>query len=101
MIDSNILNYSCLEPLNVSRETFQDLEKFRQIIIEKNNSDNTIDSLLREKNYNVIPLPFEYDISGMSPRSSIGAVDAIFIDDNGKVSGGADYRGDDFAAKLK
>ena len=71
------------------------------IIIEKNNSDNTIDSLLREKNYNVIPLPFEYDISGMSPRSSIGAVDAIFIDDNGKVSGGADYRGDDFAAKLK
>ena len=71
------------------------------IIIEKNNSDNTIDSLLREKNYNVISLPFEYDISGMSPRSSIGAVDAIFIDDNGKVSGGADYRGDDFAAKLK
>ena len=37
----------------------------------------------------------------MSPRSSIGAVDAIFIDDNGKVTGGADYRGDDFAAKLK
>ena len=71
------------------------------IIIEKNNSDNTIDSLLREKNYNVIPLPFEYDISGMSPRSSIGAVDAIFIDDNGNVSGGADYRGDDFAAQLK
>ena len=71
------------------------------IIIEKNNSDNTIDSLLREKNYNVIPLPFEYDISGMSPRSSIGAVDAIFIDDNGNVSGGADYRGDDFAATLK
>ena len=71
------------------------------IIIEKNNSDNTIDSLLREKNYNVIPLPFEYDISGMSPRSSIGAVDAIFIDDKGNVSGWADYRGDDFAAKLK
>ena len=71
------------------------------IIIEKNTSDNTIDSLLREKNYNVIPLPFEYDLSGMSPRSSIGAVDAIFIDDNGNVSGGADYRGDDFAATLK
>jgi len=71
------------------------------IIIEKNTSDNTIDSLLREKNYTVIPLPFEYDLSGMSPRSSIGAVDAIFIDDNGNVSGGADYRGDDFAATLK
>ena len=71
------------------------------IIIEKNGSDNRIDSLLRNKNYNVISLPFESEMSGMSPRSSIGAVDAIFIDKNGKVSGGADYRGDDFAAKLK
>ena len=71
------------------------------IIIEKNGSDNRIDSLLRNKNYNVFPLPFEFEMSGMSPRSSIGAVDAIFIDENGKVSGGADYRGDDFAATLK
>ncbi len=71
------------------------------IIIEKNGSDNRIDSLLRNKNYNVISLPFEFEMSGMSPRSSIGAVDAIFIDENGKVSGGADYRGDDFAATLK
>ena len=42
MIDSNILNYSCLEPLNVSRETFPDLEKFREIIIEKNKDINLI-----------------------------------------------------------
>ena len=42
MIDSNILNYSCLEPLNVSRETFPDLEEFRQIIIKKNKSINLI-----------------------------------------------------------
>mgnify|MGYP001216631971 CR=1 FL=1 len=42
MIDSIILNYSCLEPLNVSRETFPDLEKFRQIIIEKNKDINLI-----------------------------------------------------------
>ena len=42
MIDSNILNYSCLEPLNVSRETFPDLEKFRQIIIKKNKDINLI-----------------------------------------------------------
>ena len=71
------------------------------IIIEKNGSDNRIDSLLRNKNYNVFPLPFEFEMSGMSPRYSIGVVDAIFIDENGKVSGGADYRGDDFAATLK
>jgi len=42
LIDSNILNYSCLEPLNVSRETFPDLEEFRQIIIKKNKSINLI-----------------------------------------------------------
>jgi len=42
LIDSNILNYSCLEPLNVSRETFPDLEKFREIIIEKNKDINLI-----------------------------------------------------------
>ena len=41
-MDSNILNYSCLEPLNVSRETFPDLEEFRQIIIQKNRSINLI-----------------------------------------------------------
>ena len=42
MIDSNILNYSCLEPLNVSRETFPDLDKFCQIIIDKNRDINLI-----------------------------------------------------------
>ena len=42
MIDSNFLNYSCLEPLNVSRETFPELEKFRQTIIEKNKVINLI-----------------------------------------------------------
>ena len=42
MIDSNILNYSCLESLNVSRETFPDLEAFRKIILERNKEINLI-----------------------------------------------------------
>ena len=42
MIDSNILNYSCLEPLDVSRETFPDLEEFRKIILKKNRYINLI-----------------------------------------------------------
>ncbi len=42
MIDSNILNYSCLETLDVSRETFPDLEEFRKIILKKNKSINLI-----------------------------------------------------------
>ena len=42
MIDSNFLNYSCLEPLNVSRETFPELEQFRKTILEKNKVINLI-----------------------------------------------------------
>ena len=48
MIDSYNLNYSCLEPLSVSRETFPDLEKFRKIIIEKNKHINLISSKSEE-----------------------------------------------------
>ena len=42
MIDSNILEYSKLEPLNVSRETFPELEEFRYLILEKNKEINLI-----------------------------------------------------------
>tara|TARA_B100000579_G_scaffold396345_1_gene375074 strand:+ start:323 stop:958 length:636 start_codon:yes stop_codon:yes gene_type:complete len=42
LIDSNFLNYSCLEPLNVSRETFPELEQFRKTILEKNKVINLI-----------------------------------------------------------
>jgi len=44
LIDSNIINYSKLEPLNVPRETFLDLEEFRSLIIEKNKEINLIGS---------------------------------------------------------
>ena len=42
MIDSNILDYSKLETLNVSRETFPELEEFRNLILEKNREINLI-----------------------------------------------------------
>ena len=42
MIDSNILEYSKLEPLNVSRETFPELEEFRSLVLEKNKEINLI-----------------------------------------------------------
>ncbi len=44
MIDSNILKYSKLEPLNVSRETFPELEEFRSLILQKNKEINLISS---------------------------------------------------------
>ena len=44
MIDSNIIKYSKLEPLNVSRETFPELEEFRNLILKKNKEINLISS---------------------------------------------------------
>ena len=71
------------------------------VIFEEGLLDDQKDSILSSKNYYTIPLPIEVDTKGMSARSSIGAVDAIFIDNNGKVSTGADYRGDDYGEILK
>jgi len=42
LIDSNILEYSKLEPLNVSRETFSELEEYRSLILQKNKKINLI-----------------------------------------------------------
>jgi len=42
LINSNILNYSVLESLNVSRETFYDFEEFRSLLIKKNDEINLI-----------------------------------------------------------
>ena len=36
MIDSKILQYSVLEPLNVSRETFEDFEEYSSLILSRN-----------------------------------------------------------------
>ncbi|MDP7541317.1 MAG: 16S rRNA (guanine(527)-N(7))-methyltransferase RsmG [Candidatus Pelagibacter bacterium] len=44
MIDSNTLEYKKLDFLNVSRETFSELEEFRILILEKNKEINLISS---------------------------------------------------------
>mgnify|MGYP001200634468 FL=1 len=71
------------------------------VIFEEGIIDKEKDSILKSKNYYVIALPIEEDTAGMSARSSIGAVDAILIDERGKVSTGADFRGDDYGEILK
>ena len=71
MIDSNILEYSKLEPLNVSRETFPELEEFRYLILEKNREINLISA-------NSEPISRE--------RHIIDSAQAIeFIDINDKI----------------
>tara|TARA_B100001063_G_scaffold138722_1_gene129646 strand:- start:3219 stop:4907 length:1689 start_codon:yes stop_codon:yes gene_type:complete len=71
------------------------------VIFEKGIINKEKDSILKSKSYLVISLPIEVDTVGMSARSSIGAVDAILIDEKGKVSTGADFRGDDYGEILK
>ena len=71
------------------------------VIFEEGIVDKEKDSILKSKKYFVISLPIEVDKDGMSARSSIGAVDAILIDDKREVSTGADFRGDDYGEKLK
>ena len=71
------------------------------VIFEEGIVDKEKDSILKLKSYYVISLPIEVDTGGMSARSSIGAVDAILIDEEGKVSTGADFRGDDYGEILK
>ena len=71
------------------------------VIFEEGSLDKVKDSILKSKNYFVISLPIQMETGGMSPRSSIGAVDAIYIDEKGNVSTGADFRGDDYGEILK
>ena len=71
------------------------------VIFEEGIIDKEKDSILKSKSYFVISLPIEVDTGGMSARSSIGAVDAILIDEKGEVSTGADFRGDDYGEILK
>ena len=71
------------------------------VIFEEGSLDKVKDSILKSKNYFVISLPIQMETGGMSPRSSIGAVDAIHVDEKGNVSTGADFRGDDYGEILK
>ena len=42
MIDSHKINYSKLDTLNVSRETFLELDEFREMILDENKKINLI-----------------------------------------------------------
>ena len=92
-------NMSMQEAVNAPRVHHQWLPDV--VIIEKDGIDSVQDSILRSKNYFVVSLPIESDGPNIRARSSIGKVDAIFIDENGDVSTGADPRGDDHATILK
>jgi gamma-glutamyltranspeptidase/glutathione hydrolase len=71
------------------------------IVMEEKAFSNELDSILKEKNYLIIKLPIQNDTLGVYPRSDIGAVDAIHIDGEGNVFGGADLRREHHSSTIE
>jgi len=71
------------------------------IVMEDEAYSNDLNSILSQKNYLIVKLPIEGDTLGVYKRSDIGAVDAILIDDNGKVFGGPDLRREHYSSAIE
>jgi len=71
------------------------------IVMEDEAYSDELNSILSQKNYLIVKLPIEKETLGVYKRSDIGAVDAILIDDNGKVFGGADLRREHHSSTIE
>ena len=60
-----------------------------------------LNSILSKKNYLIVKLPIEEETLGVYKRSDIGAVDAILINENGEVFGGADLRREHHSSTIE
>jgi len=88
----NVLEYGMSVNDAVSSPRFHHQWYPDLIVMENEAYSNELNTILSEKNYLIVKLPIEEDTLGVYKRSDIGAVDAILIDDNLKVYGGADLR---------
>ena len=88
----NVLEYGMSVNDAVSSPRFHHQWYPDLIIMENEAYSDELNTILSEKNYLIVKLPIEEDTLGVYKRSDIGAVDAILIDDNLKVYGGADLR---------
>ena len=88
----NVLEYDMSVNEAVSSPRFHHQWYPDLIVMENEAYSDELNTILSEKNYLIVKLPIEEDTLGVYKRSNIGAVDAILIDDNLKVYGGADLR---------
>ena len=88
----NVLEYGMSVNEAVSSPRFHHQWYPDLIVMENEAYSDELNTILSEKNYLIVKLPIEEDTLGVYKRSNIGAVDAILIDDNLKVYGGADLR---------
>ena len=63
--------------------------------------NDELNSILSKKNYLIVKLPIEEDTLGVYKRSDIGAVDAILINEDGEVFGGADLRREHHSSSIE
>tara|TARA_B000000557_G_scaffold251430_1_gene238703 strand:- start:162 stop:1850 length:1689 start_codon:yes stop_codon:yes gene_type:complete len=71
------------------------------IVMENEAYSDELNSILSKKNYLIIKLPIEEETLGVYKRSDIGAVDAILINENGEVFGGADLRREHHSSSIE
>ena len=64
-------------------------------------TSDELNSILSKKNYLIVKLPIEEETLGVYKRSDIGAVDAILINENGEVFGGADLRREHHSSSIE
>ena len=88
----NVLEYGMSVNDAVSSPRFHHQWYPDLIVMENEAYSDELNTILSEKNYLIVKLPIEEDTLGVYKWSDIGAVDAIRIDDNLKVYGGADLR---------
>ena len=71
------------------------------IVMENEVYSDELNSILSKKNYLIVKLPIEEETLGVYKRSDIGAVDAILINENGEVFGGADLRREHHSSSIE
>ena len=71
------------------------------IVMENEAYSDELNSILSKKNYLIVKLPIEKETLGVYKRSDIGAVDAILINENGEVFGGADLRREHHSSSIE
>jgi len=97
----NVVEYGMTVTEAVSSPRFHHQWYPDLIVMEDEAYSDELNSILSKKNYLIIKLPIEEETLGVYKRSDIGAVDAILIDDDGKVFGGADLRREHHSSTIE
>ena len=71
------------------------------IVMENEAYSDELNSILSKKNYLIVKLHIEEETLGVYKRSDIVAVDAILINENGEVFGGADLRREHHSSSIE